>query len=36
MTNTTLNNSVNPSKEEDPDTRNLIKSREFMYKLIIR
>ncbi|KAJ8915611.1 hypothetical protein NQ315_003395 [Exocentrus adspersus] len=38
MTNSSLNllnNSVNPTKEDDPDTRNLIKSREFLYKLII-
>ncbi|KAJ8978583.1 hypothetical protein NQ317_016000 [Molorchus minor] len=34
MTNTNLNNS-DSQKEEDPDPKNLIKSREFLYKLII-
>lgn len=39
MTNTSLTNSNSastPPNEEDPDTKNLIKSREFMYRLIIR
>lgn len=39
MTNTSLTNSnsaSSPPNEEDPDTKNLIKSREFMYRLIIR
>lgn len=35
MTNTNSNQN-NSSQEEDVDTKNKIKSREFMYKLIIR